>query len=120
MQLAGMEIKMVNILKILVSIFTSGVGFYALIKPKAIQSFTGLKSTGPRGITEIRSIFGALFIALGVAAIALGDYLYLGVIYLAIAAVRLVSMVFIEKSTAESSNIISFVSELLFGIILVI
>ena len=46
-----------------------------------------------RGITEIRSILGGLFIGLGIAVFILGvreTYQMLGIMYLAIAAVRLV------------------------------
>ena len=55
------------ILKIIASIGTLGTGLLALLKPKSIYGFTGIEATGARGITEIRSIFGGLFIALGAA-----------------------------------------------------
>jgi hypothetical protein len=111
---------MLSILQIISALATVGIGVLALIKPKSIYKFTGLKAIGSRGITEIRSIFGALFIALGIGVILLGQYLLLGVIYLSIAIVRAVSMYLIDKSSSESSNIISFVSELLMGVILIL
>jgi hypothetical protein len=110
-----------TILKIIVSALTVVVGAVSLIWPRRVTGFTGLRYDGPRGITEIRSILGAFFIGLGAGAIYLNDteaYLLLGVTYLVVALVRLISM-FVDKSV-ERSNVISFVSELIFGVILVL
>lgn len=108
------------ILKAFAALATAATGLLALIRPTAIHSFTGLLADGPRGISEIRAIFGGLFIALGVAPFLFGDpaYRVLGLGYLAIALIRLVS-IFIDKSTA-SSNWISLAIELLFGLILIL
>jgi hypothetical protein len=107
------------ILKAIASLATAATGFLALVKPTAVYDFIGLTASGPRGISEIRAIFGGLFIALGVAPLFLGKtgYQMLGIGYLAIAAVRLVS-IFLDKSTA-SSNLISLAIEIVFGIILI-
>lgn len=108
------------ILKIIVAILTTATGLLALIKPTAVYGFTGLTAEGARGVSEIRAIFGGLFIALGVAPFLLGTtaYLVLGVGYLAIAAVRLVS-IFIDRST-DSSNLISLAIEIVCGVILIL
>lgn len=109
------------ILKIIASIGTLGTGLLALLKPKSIYGFTGIEATGARGITEIRSIFGGLFIALGAAALYFRSseaFVILGISYLTIALVRIVSM-FIDKSI-ERSNIISVITEIVFGVILII
>lgn len=111
---------LLQILKLVMAFATAAIGAYALISPKSIDKFTGIKATGPRGITEIRAIFGALFIALGIGTITYHAYMLLGIIYLAIALVRVVSMYLIDKSSSESSNIISLVSEVVMGIILVL
>jgi len=111
----------IHILQIIAAIATILTGLYSLIKPTAITGFTGLQPVGGRGITEIRSILGGVFIALGAVPLALNApaaYLMLGITYLIIALVRGVSIV-IDKS-AVSSNIISLVVEIVFGIILVI
>lgn len=111
---------LLDILKIVVSTLTILTGLLALVKPKAIYGFTGLRAEGGRGITEIRSIFGAMFIALGGVAIYFrqsGTYSMLGITYLAIFFVRLVSM-FLDHSV-ERSNLISLVTEIVFGVILV-
>jgi len=73
-----------------------------------------------RGISEIRSIFGGLFIGVGVAPLFLGPVAYqmLGVGYLAIALARLVSIL-IDKSY-DKSNWISLGIEIVLGVILVI
>ena len=113
-----------NILKILQIIAVIGTiltGLVSLIWPLRVQGFTGLTAPGGRGITEIRSILGGLFIGLGIAVFVLGTrevYQMLGIMYLAIGAVRAISMV-IDKSI-EQSNIVSLVVEIIFGIILVL
>lgn len=109
------------ILKILFAVLTIITGLYSLVKPKDIKGFTGLVVDGPRGITEIRSIMGGVFIALGALPLILGEdiaYFVLGATYLVIGAVRLVSML-VDKSV-ERSNLISLAVEVVFGIILVI
>ena len=112
--------NMLMILKGIAAIGTAATGLYSLISPTAIYNFTGIMASGPRGITEIRSIFGALFIALGVAPFLFGEdgYRILGLGYLAIAIVRIV-FIFVDKS-AVSSNWISLAVEIVFGFILII
>lgn len=108
------------ILKIIAASATAGTGLLALIRPTAVYGFTGLVAEGARGISEIRAIFGGLFIALGVAPFFLGmpGYRMLGIGYLAIAAVRIFSIIF-DHSTAQS-NWISLAIEIVFGVILII
>jgi hypothetical protein len=108
------------IFKILAAILTAATGLLALIRPTAVYGFTGLTAAGARGISEIRAIFGGLFIALGIAPFLFGPAAYsvLGVGYLGIAAVRLVS-IFIDHST-DSSNLISLAIEIVCGVILVL
>lgn len=111
----------VNILKIIAAVLTIGTGLLSLLKPRAVYGFTGLRAEGGRGITEIRSILGALFVALGAAALYFRlpqTYAMLGIMYLFIAFVRFISM-FVDRSVVRS-NIISLVSEVVLGIILVL
>jgi hypothetical protein len=111
-----------NVLKIIGCIGTIGTGLLAMLKPSAVPGFTGLEAPRPRGITEIRSIFGGLFIGVGAFPLIAGaseTYRMLGVMYLAIAVVRLVSMV-VDESLNESSNLISLAVEIVFGVILVL
>jgi Domain of unknown function (DUF4345) len=107
-------------LKIIAALATAATGLVALIKPSLTYGFIGLNPAGVRGVSEIRAVFGGLFIALGIAPLFLGDvgYRMLGIGYLAIALARLISIV-IDKSFAQS-NIISLIIEIVFGIILVI
>jgi len=112
---------MMQILQIIAAIATILTGLFSLVKPTAITGFTGLHPEGGRGITEIRAIFGGVFIAIGAAPLILNSpvaYLMLGITYLVIALVRAVSM-FIDKSIV-SSNVISLAVEIIFRIILVI
>jgi hypothetical protein len=110
-----------QILKIICALATVATGFISLVAPRAIKGFTGLEATGPRGITEIRAVMGGLFIGLGLAPFLLAVpevYQALGVMYLAIAAVRTGSM-FLDRSVMQS-NIISLIVEIVFGVVLII
>ena len=108
------------ILKLIAAVLTIATGLLAFIKPTAAYGFIGLNANGVRGISEIRAIFGGLFIALGVSPLFLGPIAYqmLGIGYLGIAVARSISIV-IDKSYAQS-NIISLVVEIVLGVILVI
>lgn len=108
------------ILKSIAAIATIATGLLALIKPGAVYGFAGLKADGARGVSEIRSIFGGLFIGLGAAPFFLGAdaFSMLGIGYIAIAAARAFSMVF--DNSYEKSNLISLVSEVVLGVILVL
>jgi hypothetical protein len=111
---------MLEILKVIAAVLTIATGTLSLFSPKSVPGFTGLQPVGGRGISEIRSILGGLFIALGIVPLVLGGntYAMLGWAYLGIGAVRLVS-IFIDKAS-ERSNWISLVVEVVFGVILVL
>jgi hypothetical protein len=113
-----MIIKTLQLIAVIATIVT---GLVSLINPLGVQGFTGLTAPGGRGITEIRSILGGLFIGLGIAVLVLGTretYQMLGIMYLAIGIVRIVS-IFLDKSSVQS-NWISVAAEIIFGIILVL
>jgi hypothetical protein len=107
------------VLKMAAAVLTAATGLLALIKPSAAYGFTGLNAAGPRGVSEIRAIFGGLFISLGVVPFFLGTsaYVMLGCAYLAIAVTRLFSIIG-DKSYARS-NWISLGIEVVLGAILV-
>jgi hypothetical protein len=108
------------VLKILAALATAATGLLGFVKPSATYGFIGLNANGARGVSEIRAVFGGLFIALGAAPLFLGPVAYqmLGIGYLAIAAARTISIV-VDKSYAQS-NIISLGIEIVFGIILIV
>lgn len=110
------------ILQIVMAAGTSLTGLLALLNPKAITGFIGLEPRGGRGISEIRSIFGAAFIALGAAPLVLGlsdpAFTMLGIMYLTVAGVRTVS-IFVDGAS-EQSSWISMASEVVAGVILVL
>jgi hypothetical protein len=112
--------SVLEILKILAALATAATGVFVLFAPRKTVGFTGLEPIGGRGISELRAVFGGLFIALGLAPLWLGPtaYLMLGIGYLAIAAVRAVSIL-VDRS-AVPSNIISLISEVVLGVILVV
>lgn len=109
-----------QVLKIIAALATAATGLLGLIRPGAVYGFTGLSADGPRGVSEIRAIFGGLFIGMGVAPLFLGQpaYIMLGAAYLAIAIARAVSIL-LDKSYARS-NLISLAIEVVLGAILVI
>ena len=108
-------------IKILVAVATLGFGALSIVRPSAAESFTGLAAAGPRGISEIRSILGGVFVGLAIAVFiyrsphAFGT---LGIAYLGIAVVRAASIFVDRASTA--SNWISLISEVAFGVLLLI
>lgn len=108
------------ILKIIAALATAATGLLAFFKPDATYGFTGLSAKGVRGVSEVRAVFGGLFIALGIVPLILGTVAYhmLGYGYLAIAVTRMFSIIF-DKSYAQS-NIISLVIEIVFGVILIV
>jgi len=110
-----------QILRVIAGVATILTGAASLFWPLKVLGFTGLDVSGGRGITEIRSVLGALFIGLGGAALFFNDamvYQTLGIMYLVMAVARGISM-FVDDSVV-SSNVISFIVELFFGIILVL
>ncbi len=112
---------MLIVLQILAAAATIATGLFALLRPNSITAFTGIQPVGGRGVTEIRAIFGALLIALGLYPLVAGSqvaYAMLGVCYLAIGVVRLVS-IFIDKSSVRS-NWISLGVEIVLGVVLVL
>ena len=113
--------SLLEILNTIAAGLTILVGAAGLVWPRRIQGFIGLKAEGGRGITELRSVLGALFIAIGAVPLILNvpeTYLMLGYTYLAIGAVRLFSM-FYDRSIV-TSNIISVITEAVFGVILIL
>lgn len=113
--------NLLDILQLIALLGTLLTGIFSLIWPTNIEEFTGLKPVGGRGITEIRSILGGVFIGLALAAFFLDhavSYPTLGITYLVIAVVRTVSM-FLDDSLV-SSNYISIAAEVIFGILLIL
>ena len=108
-------------IKYIVAGATILTGLISLFLPNSVQGFTGLQANGGRGITEIRTILGALFIGLGIAVLYYNHtvgYQILGITYLTMGLVRIVSII-IDKSVV-SSNIISAVVEVAFGFLLIL
>jgi len=114
--------NMLMILKIACAVVTIAVGALSVVRPTSVYEFTGLQAAGPRGITEIRAILGAVFIGLGIAPLLLGlnpvAFRVAGITYLVVGLVRLVSM-FSDRSVVQS-NWISLGFEAVFGVILLL
>lgn len=111
-----------QILKLIAALATIVTGLISFLRPRAIFNFTGLNAPGPRGLTEIRAILGGCFIGLGAAPLLLGNinvaYQMLGVTYLAIAVTRGYGLI-VDKSV-ERSNLISLVTEVVLGTVLLL
>lgn len=113
---------MLHTFKVISAVLTIATGLLAGIRPSAVPGFTGLRVAGPRGVTEIRSIFGGLFIGVGAYPLAVGEpatYRMLGAMYLAIGAARLISML-IDRSLWETSNLVSLAVEIVLGAVLIL
>jgi hypothetical protein len=112
--------SILEILKIIAALATAATGVFVLFAPRKTVGFTGLEPVGGRGISELRAVFGGLFIALGLTPLWLGTpaFLMLGVGYLAIAAVRAISIL-VDRS-AVPSNVISLATEIVMGVLLVL
>jgi hypothetical protein len=113
--------NLLKVLQIIAVIGTILTGLLSLLVPTKIEGFTGIKPVGGRGITEIRAVFGGLFIGLGIAAFLLDTTItfpMLGIMYLAIGTVRVLSM-FLDRSIMRS-NLISLLVEIIFGVLLVL
>ncbi|UCD98097.1 MAG: hypothetical protein JSV42_14220 [Chloroflexota bacterium] len=111
---------LIEILQIAVAIATILTGVISLFWPLKVRGFTGLEVEGGRGITEIRAVLGGFFVGLGAAVLFINEpaaYLTLGIAYLVVAAIRTISM-FVDKSVVQS-NVISVITEVIFGVILV-
>jgi hypothetical protein len=112
---------LLQILKYVAAIATIITGLASMFWPTRVLGFTGLDVVGGRGITEVRTILGALFVGLGAATLYFNmphTYQMLGITYLTMAVVRVIS-IFVDDSMT-SSNIISVIAEAIFGIILML
>lgn len=109
-----------QILKVVAAVGTIATGVVSLFWPQSVTGFIGLEPIGGRGVTELRAVLGAFFIALGAAPLILRvpeTYRMLGIAYLSVAVVRTISM-FVDRSVV-SSNLVSVAVEIVFGVILV-
>ena len=64
------------VLKVIVALATAATGLLTLIKPDATYEFLGLTANGVCDVSEIRTIFGGLFIALGIVPLLLSMVAY--------------------------------------------
>jgi len=79
-----------QVLKIVAAVGAIAAGGASIFLPHSAESFTGLLATGPRGVSEIRAVLGALFVGLEIAVLVFRSpesYRTLGIGYAAIALV---------------------------------
>jgi hypothetical protein len=118
----NINMNIADIIKILIAVFTIGIGIYAAVLPASAGRFTGFgENIPPRGMEEIRAVLGGAFIGLGLAPFffGAGAYKAMGVTYLGIGLVRTVSAVALEKGR-KPSTIISLISEYIFAALLLV
>jgi len=107
--------------KIAAAILTVITGCISWLNPDAAMRFTGLKTDGPRGLAEIRAVFGGAFIGLGAAPFVFRHpvaFQVLGCVYLAIAVIRTFSLI-VDRSY-NGSNLLSLVTEIVLGGVLIL
>jgi hypothetical protein len=110
-----------TILKWIAAVGTALTGVALTLRPQSVNSFTSLEAVNDRGVTEIRAIFGGLFIGLGLAPLVFNSpemFQLVGYGYLGAAIVRAVGIV-IDRS-GNGSNYITLIVEAVFGVILVL
>jgi hypothetical protein len=110
-----------TVIQVLILVATIAIGVLSMVSPGSAANFTGLNLPGARGRTEVRAIFGGLFIGLGLAPLILRSelaYQTVAITYLAIAAARLIGLV--RDRSYDRSNGVSLLSELAFGFLLLL
>ncbi len=110
-----------DLLHIIAATATILLGLLAMIKPRMILGFAGLRADAGRGLSEIRAVLGGFFVALGATALFFqhpASYRTLGIGYLGIAVMRLVSM-FVDQAIV-ASNVISLISEVVLAVLLLL
>lgn len=111
-----------QILHIVVAVITVLVGAFSVVFPKAAARFVGFgEAVSLRGLSEVRAVIGGAFVGAGLAPFIVGGggFQALGIIYLAIAIVRSISIASLERDISPS-NLISVGSEWLFAAILLL
>ena len=83
-------------------------GIAAALRPAALQPLLGVAAESPLGTSEIRAVFGGMFVAFGLACIVLREpvvFAVVGTAWLADFAVRLVS-VFVDRVPAKGALVV--------------
>ena len=111
-----------TIIRFIVAVLTAVTGVYIVLRPESYAKLAEFSTGNSRGRTEVKTIMGGTFIGLGMAPIILlGStiaFIFLGTVYLFIAATRILSM-FVDKSFVFT-NLITLLVEIAFGLIMVI
>ncbi|MRS11981.1 MAG: hypothetical protein EG823_02785 [Actinobacteria bacterium] len=92
-------------------------GLSALIRPSAL-TLVGVRADSPLGASEIRSVFGGMFVALGAACLITREpivFAVVGAAWLADVAVRLVSVVVYRVPVREAIAVLAVGAALLSG-----
>lgn len=113
--------EFLDMAQLVIAVVTILMGVWGVFFPQSVESFVGLRADNGRGRTEIRAVLGGMFIGMGVAPLILQDpiaFKVLGFAYLGMVVVRAPAM-FIDRA-ADSSNIMSAVLELAFGVLLLL
>jgi len=97
-------LNLVNLFHIYAVVITLKNGFFPTLKPAWIKNATLVAPTSPRAKTEVRSIWGGLYLGLGIAGLAFPVpevYRTIAIVYITSSLVRAVSMV-ISRSFSKS------------------
>lgn len=114
---------MPQIIKMLAVLFAAGFGVYSIWQPKIVAQAAGFDLPGNKGVAELRTSFGGLFVGLGIAPLILGSdvaYQMLGIAALVTLGVRLLTIALDGQDIVRRDFVLYALSELVSGIVLVI
>jgi hypothetical protein len=87
--------SMGEIVPIIGSILTIGLGVFGLLKPKTLGAATGIQPINASGVMELRALFGGVLLVLGLCALIARQpdiYLVTGLAFVGASIVKLISL----------------------------
>lgn len=94
-------------------------GIGALLRPASLE-WVGIRATSPLGRSEVRAVFGGMFVALGAACLLTGEPIVFAVVggaWLADVAVRSVSVVLDRVPLREAATVLAIGTAMGFALV---
>lgn len=102
------------------AILTLGFGVAAAVRPSSLEPLIGVTSTSPLGTSELRAVFGGMFIATGALALITREplvFLTLGAAWLGDLGVRMVAVA-VDHVPARDAAVVLALAALIGGALL--